>query len=214
MSRETDEGAEDAALVEAWQAGDRSAGERLFDRYFDPLHRFFDHKTAVDPADLVQRTFLGCVEARQRFRGACSFRTFLYAIARNELRAHYRSHKRGVEIDFGVSSLADLAASPSTLARRASDREVLEASLRSLPVDLQIAIELRFWEGMSGPELAQVLDVAEGTVRSRLRRALEALQQALLANEADPRLMSLRGGAEGEDLEAWAGRLREAVSME
>jgi hypothetical protein len=51
-------------------------------------------------------------------------------------------------------------------------------------------------------------------VRSRLRRALEALQQALLANEADPRLMSLRGGAEGEDLEAWAGRLREAVSME
>ncbi len=204
---------EDAALYEAWKGGDRRAGEALFERYFDPIYRFFESKTHADPGDLVQRTFLGCVEARERFRGASSFRTFLYAIARNELFAHYRSRKSGGQVDFGVSSVADLAPSPSTLLRRQSDREVLVAALQSLPLDLQIALELRFWEELSGPDLAVVLEIPEGTVRSRLRRAMEALRAALIASEADPRLVGALGGDADADLEAWAARLRGATPL-
>ena len=92
------------------------------------------------------------------------------------------------------------------------------AALQSLPVDLQIALELRFWQELSGPDLALVLEIPEGTVRSRLRRALEALREALIAQEAAPRLLGGMvgvgpGGASDADLEAWASRLRGALPL-
>ena len=195
----------DEALYEAWRAGDRQAGHTLFDRHFDSIYRFFESKAHGDVSDLVQRTFLGCVEARDRFRGASSFRTFLFAVARHELSAHFRSRRRGAVVDFGVSSVADLAPGPSSFARQRSERAALGDALRSLPVDLQIAIELRFWESLSGPDLAVVLEVPEGTVRSRLRRALEALRAALGATTAGQKLC----GGPAEDLEEWATRLHD-----
>ena len=203
----TDPTSDDGVLYEAWKGGDKRAGEVLFERYFDAIYRFFESKAKGDVGDLVQRTFLGSIEARDRFRGASSFRTFLYAIARNELYGYYRGRRREAAVDFGVSSVADLAPGPSTFARHRSERGRLLAALETLPVDLQLAIELRYWEGLSGPDLAVVLEIAEGTVRSRLRRALEALRDALATDEDGRGLLArLAGGSEG-DLEAWAGEL-------
>lgn len=194
---------DDASLWQAWCAGDKRAGETLFERYFDAIYGFFERKVQGDVSDLVQRTFLGCIEARERFRGASSFRTFLFAIARHELFAHYRSKRRGAVVDFGVSSLAELAPSPSSVARQRSERDILLEALRGLPLDLQLILELRFWENLSGPDLAVILELPEGTVRSRLRRALEELRQRLSKEGA-----ALFPLAPGEDLEAWATRLR------
>lgn len=195
---------DDAALFDAWRAGDRGAGERLFERHFEAIYRFFEGKVSGDVVgDLVQRTFLGCVEARERFRGTSSFRTFLYAIARHELFALFRRKKAGGDVDFGVSSLADLAPTPSTLARQRSQREHLVHALCSLPLELQLALELRFFEELSGPDLALVLEVPEGTVRSRLRRGLEALREALSREEASRGLLGPSPRDELE-LERWA----------
>lgn len=200
--------ATDEALHARWRGGDRSAGHALFERYFDALFRFFENKASGgDVSDLVQRTFLGCVEARDRFQGAASFRTFLFAIARHELSGFYRSRRRGAPLDFGVSSVADLGASPSTLVRKKSERACLTEALQSLPLDLQIAVELRFWEGLSGPDLAVVLGVPEGTIRSRLRRALEALRDALATTDGGAGLCP----EVDADLEAWATRLARAL---
>lgn len=195
---------DDTALWQAWRAGDKRAGEALFERYFDAIYGFFERKVTGDVSDLVQRTFLGCVEARDRFRGASSFRTFLFAIARNELFTYYRSRRQGALVDFGVSSLAELAPSPSSVARQRSERDILLDALRALPLDLQLTLELRFWENLTGPDLAVILEIPEGTVRSRLRRALDALRQHLASVEGGA-LLPL---APGEDLEAWATRLR------
>lgn len=200
---------DDGALWQAWRGGDQRAGEQLFERYFDAIYGFFDRRVNADVADLVQRTFLGCVEARDRFRGASTFRTFIFAIARNELFAHYRAQKRGAEIDFGVSSVADLSPSPSALARQRSDQERLLDALRALPVDMQLALELRFWEDLSGPELAVILDVAEGTVRSRLRRGIEALRSHLEGDGGGDFLQL----SPGEELEDWAGRLAKQFGL-
>jgi RNA polymerase sigma factor (sigma-70 family) len=200
---------DDSTLWQAWRGGDRRAGEELFERYFDAIYRFFGRKIQGDVGDLVQRTFLGCVEARDRFREASSFRTFLFAIARNELCAYFRARKQNAALDFSVSSLAELSPSPSTMARQRSERDVLNAALRALPLDLQLAVELRFWENLSGPDLAVVLEIPEGTARSRLRRALEALRDALAAQEGGARLL----GAPGEDLDAWAARLKGKVGI-
>lgn len=193
----------DDVLWQAWCQGDKRAGEQLFERYFDAIYGFFERKVQGEVSDLVQRTFLGCVEARDRFRGASSFRTFVFAIARHELYAHYRARKKGQAVDFSVSSLAELSPSPSSLARHRSERERLLEALRSLPLELQIALELRFFEELSGSDLAVILEVPEGTVRSRLRRALEALRQRLDADGDGPILPF----GPGEDLDAWAARI-------
>ncbi|MEM9071527.1 MAG: RNA polymerase sigma factor [Myxococcota bacterium] len=200
----------DVQLVEAWRRGDREAGETLFDRHFDRLYRFFRTKADLqDVDDLVQQTFMGCVQGRERFRGDANITTYLLAIARNKLLAYWRSKKRGREVEFHSSAMRDLNPSPSSLAMaQERDRFLLEA-LRRIPVDMQIAIELRYWEGMSGPEVAEVLEIPEGTVRSRLRRGLDALRDALhdLAT-SDQGLESTT-----EDLDAWADELRQRCNV-
>ena len=73
-----------------------------------------------------------------------------------------------------TSCFVAISTASAEAAQHEEQRLLLEA-LRRIPLDLQIAIELHYWEGMSGPDLAQVLDIPEGTVRSRLRRAREPL---------------------------------------
>jgi RNA polymerase sigma factor (sigma-70 family) len=176
---------DEAELLAAWRAGDKAKGERLFELHFDALYRFFSNKAdAADVADLVQSTFLACLEAVQSFEHKCSVRTYFFAVARHQLFHHYRARRRQPELDFAVSSIADLGPSPSSIVRRGEQNRLLAEALERLPLDLQIALELRFVEDLSGPELAQVLEVPEGTVRSRLRRGLEALRVEL-AKAAD-----------------------------
>jgi RNA polymerase sigma factor (sigma-70 family) len=197
----------DSQLFEAWQKGDRLAGQRLFERHFESVYRFFENKVYGDVSDLVQRTFVGCIEAAPRFRGASSFRTFLFAIARNELYGHYRNKKRDEKLDFGVSSAVDLSPGLSSMARKVTERAALGEAIRSLPLDLQVTLELHYWEGLSGPEMAEILDVPEGTVRSRLRRGLERLRDGVLSSPVAGLFPQL-----GEDLDSWAGKLRDARS--
>lgn len=171
--------ATDEELLEAWRGGDRSAGDELFERHFQSLYRFFTRKAVVDVADLVQRTFLACVEGKERFRNDSSIRTYLFSIARHELYGYWRKKKRAEKFDASVTSLHDLAPTPSEVAAGRQDGRLLLEALRRIPLDLQIAIELYYWEGMRGPELAAVLEIPEGTVRSRLRRGVQALRQRL-----------------------------------
>lgn len=171
---------QDGALLEAWAAGDRKAGARLFDHHFSALSRFFANKAGDAADDLIQQTLLGCIEARERFRGASSFRTFLFAIARNVLFSHYRgSSKNAREIDTSVSSVAQLGPSPTTLLVAADRERALLEGLRCIPLRFQMVLELVFWERMTAAEVAEIVDAPEGTVRTRLRRAKELLAKEL-----------------------------------
>lgn len=190
----------DEDLVEAWRQGDRAAGNALFERHFDEIYNFFSRKVADDVSDLVQRTFLGCVEGIERFRGDCSPRTYLYAIARNELYAYLRRKKRDESLDFGVSSLGDMGPSPSSMLARHDEAALLVSALERLPLDLQILVELRYWEGLKGRELAVVLDIPHGTVSSRLRRSLALLREHMVEQSKD-RPAHL---ADEKSFEAWA----------
>jgi RNA polymerase sigma factor (sigma-70 family) len=197
----------DQGLYEAWRGGDAKAGSELFERYFDSLFRFFRNKTDEGVDDLVQEAFLSCLSG-PAFRGDSSFRTYLFAIARNALYAHWNKRRKSQnESDIGEVSVADLGPSPSSvLAKRREERLILEA-LRNIPLDLQIALELFYWEDLSGPELATVLGIPEGTVRSRVRRAREALDETLARLTDDKVLLQ----STTTDLDAWAKRVREQV---
>ena len=176
---------DDDELLTAWRDGDDAAGERLFERHFDAVVRFFRNKVEEGPEDLVQRTFLGCLEARERFRGQATFRTFLFAIAHNVLKNHFRDRRRGDkqrarDVDFSVDSAFGLIPSPSAVvARHRTQQQLLEA-LRRIPLQYQIALELHYWEELTAAELAEVVAIPAGTAKTRIRRGKELLLEALL----------------------------------
>jgi RNA polymerase sigma factor (sigma-70 family) len=170
----------DFELLDAWRAGCSAAGEALFERHFAAVCRFFRSKLDADVDDLVQSTFLACLEHRDQFRKKSSFRTYLLAIARYELLAHLRRHRSpGKPIEASNDSMADLEPSPRALIIATEEQDLLLQALKSIPLDLQIVVELYYWEEMTSREIAEVLDIPEGTARSRLRRAREALCAAL-----------------------------------
>jgi RNA polymerase sigma-70 factor (ECF subfamily) len=179
----------DLELLERWRAGDRAAGTALFARHFPAIYRFFEHKVPGEADELAQRTFAACVAARDAFRGQSSFRTYLYAIARNELFAHLRRLAERQYIDFEEVSLAELATSPSGRAARAQQADRLRDALRELPTEQQLVLELHYWHDLGAAELAEVLGTTPGNIRVRLNRARQALRQRIgvLDPQADAR---------------------------
>jgi RNA polymerase sigma-70 factor (ECF subfamily) len=172
--------ASDAELLEGWQGGDVRAGNALLERHVDALIRFFTTKAPEVLEDLVQRTMLSCVQHHQRLRNAASFRSFLFAIARNELFDHYKraGRERGA-FDPSVSALADIAPTPSAAVAANDERAAMTLALRGIPLELQVAVELHYWEELTTAELADALGVPQGTAKSRLRRAKTLLRDRL-----------------------------------
>jgi RNA polymerase sigma factor (sigma-70 family) len=174
--------ASDEELLQQWRDGDQAAGNELLRRHFRAVRRFFANKVpAEDVEDLVQRTFVGCVEARERLRGEAGLRSFLFGVARRQLYKFLRERAtlaRRVDVDFGVSSVRDLGHTPSSMMAKQQDHEILLQAMQRLSVEQQTLLELYYWEQLPGPEIAEVLDVAPATVRTRLFRGRQALEQA------------------------------------
>jgi RNA polymerase sigma-70 factor (ECF subfamily) len=199
----------DFELLTQWRDGDKTAGNDLFQRHFESVRRFFRNKVDLkDAEDLIQRTFLACVEAVPKFRGDSSFRTYLFTIARRELCHYIRRKTRDAarnEPDLTVTSIMDLGISPSVAAVVEQERAIIAEAMRRIPVDFQITLELYYWEQLKGPELAEVLGIAPATVRTRLHRAREALREML---------QKLRAGdvaVSDEDLESSVHVLRDEL---
>lgn len=202
---------DDKELLRQWRAGDLRAGSELFSRHFDELYGFFRNKveTRESAEDLVQQTLLTCVRNRDGFRGDSSFRTYLFTIARSRLIDMYRKRGRS-EPDGPISSLIDPGKSPSTWFRDDERKRILLEALGRLSFEHQLVLEMHYVRGFKGPELAEILGVPEGTIRSRLRRARTALEEHM-------RELSRSGldGAEVEtDLEGWAGAVHEAAGLD
>jgi RNA polymerase sigma factor (sigma-70 family) len=179
---------DDLQLLRRWHGGDKAAGNDLFARHFPSLRRFFRNKVGPDDGqDLIQRTLLETVRSSPTFRGESSFRTFLFTIARRELCHHIRRKHRKLdqaEVDLTVSSVVDLGLSPSAFAANQQAHERILAAMQSIPLDFQITLELHYWEQLDAAEIAAVLEIAPGTVRTRLHRAREALRTRLTELDA------------------------------
>jgi RNA polymerase sigma factor (sigma-70 family) len=175
----------DDALLEAWCRGDAQAGRGLLDRHFHVLYAFFAPRVGDATPDLIQRTLATCVELRERMPRSVSVRAYLLGIARNHLLHHLRKQareRRALERQARTPALH--VPSPSAAVGADAEQRRLLRALRRLPLDMQLTIELFFWEELKIDEIAQVLEVAPGTVKSRLARAKDALRTEL-AREAE-----------------------------
>ncbi len=201
--------ADDVALLLQWQSGDVASGEALFARYYDAVARFFANKVSRDRADLVQATFSACLEKVGQLKNAASFRSFLFSIARFELLHYYRrKSRRETEFDAEQVSVCDLDPTPSRIIAKREEQRLLLEGLRRIPIDLQIVLELTYWEKFTSAEVADLLSIPEGTVKSRVRRARTQLDKELSGLADSPeRLESTMANFVG-----WAAALRDQVA--
>lgn len=198
----------DEALLAAWRCGDRPAGSRLFARHFEPIARFFYSKVQIGVDDLVQRTFLALLERSDPIPMGVQLRAYLFGVARKILLRRFREEQRdGRTFEPEHSSVADLGESPSALLDRREHLQLLYQGLRSLPFDLQVVLELYYWENCTAAEIGAVLELPEGTIRSRIRRARELLGDGLHRLAPTGELAS----ATILELERWARELRDQI---
>lgn len=168
------------------------------------MHRFFAGKVGNELEDLVQKTFLRCIEKRAAFRGDGSFRAFLLGIARYELLGFYRG-RDGRAFDPAVTSLQDLSDRPSEVLVLREQKAVLLEALRGIPLQQQLLLELRYWEKLNATEIGEVFEVPPPTVRDRLRRARKALADSMTRVAASPRLAQ----STMTSFERWAASVRD-----
>jgi RNA polymerase sigma-70 factor, ECF subfamily len=180
----------DQALVRRVQAGDTRA--------FDLLVRKYQHKLVSvisryihdwsEAQDVAQDSFIRAYRALGNFRGDSQFYTWLYKIAVNTAENHLVAQKRrpptddidaqdAVQFDSG-SQLREAGTPEHELMRQEIERTVMQ-TVEALPEELRTAITLREVDGLSYEEIAEAMDCPIGTVRSRIFRARDAIDQKL-----------------------------------
>ncbi|NDY94463.1 RNA polymerase sigma factor RpoE [Wenzhouxiangella limi] len=180
----------DQLLVERVQKGDKRAFDMLVLKYqhkiISLVSRYVsDHAEAMDVA---QEAFIKAYRALKRFRGDSAFYTWLYRIAINTAKNYLVAQSRRPpqsDVDAGdaeqyqVDSRLKDRASPEHELLREEIEQTIHDAIAELPEDLRIAITLREMEGMSYEEIATTMECPIGTVRSRIFRAREAIDQRL-----------------------------------
>lgn len=192
---------EEASLIADLKAGSEEAFALLIAQYHQPLYSLIARSIndPADAADITQEVFLKVFRSIRGFNGDSSLRTWLYRIALHQAsnqRRWWSRHKRQeVTIDSSETDseedghsfsvlLQDASASPFDRAAQSEIRARVEEALRQLPEAYRTVTVLRELEGFSYEEIAEILDVQVGTVKSRLTRGRQALRVLLSTPQA------------------------------
>ncbi len=175
-------------LLSQWCDGSERAGDQLLRRCFPLLYRFFINKVGDATDDLVQQTLISCMRNREKVLDSGAFRMYLFKIARSRLFDHLRAVRRRaghIADDFEQVSVAQTGISNTSLIGRANAATQIREALQRLPIELQLVVELHYWEEHSTAEIAEEIGAPQGTVKSRLRRARALLEKDLGAAQTD-----------------------------
>lgn len=188
---------EETALVAQLKAGSEEAFAWLIATYHQPIYSLVARTIPAgsDPADVTQEIFVKIYRGISGFHGEASLRTWIYRIALHEAsnqRRWWTRHRRQevtIEAETGDSSdgqplaikdtLADEHESPFDIAAHSEMRDHVEAALRRIPQPFRAALVLRDLEGFAYEEIAEILNVNLGTVKSRLMRGRAHLKSQL-----------------------------------
>jgi len=180
----------DQELVVRVQQGDNKAFDLLVLKYQLRLSKLVSRflRNQSDVPDVVQESFIKAYRALPNFRGESAFYTWLYRIAINTAKNHLVSQSRkspanSIDVqdaeDYGASEWLKEYASPEREALAEELKSTIYTAIDDLPSDLREAITLREIEGLSYEDIAAVMDCPIGTVRSRIFRAREAIDEKL-----------------------------------
>ena len=186
--------AEEASIIAELKAGSEEAYDWLVSRYHQPIYSLV-YRILTDPADAAdttQEVFLKVFRGMRRFNGECSLKTWLYRIAiheaSNQRRWWFRHKSRETSMErqdadgnsLGLcDTLPDPGESPLEILAHEEVRARVERELKQVPEPYRTTLVLRDIEGLSYEEIAEVLEISLGTVKSRLIRGREALRKRL-----------------------------------
>jgi RNA polymerase sigma-70 factor (ECF subfamily) len=183
---------EEARILRGLRAGIEGAYQELIDRYEQPIfnmvYRLLGNQT--DACDVVQEVFLKVFRSVHSFREQSSLRTWIYRIAVNEANNHRRwfarhcrrevpLEKNRPDDDFSIELAQDPGRSPYEQALDSETRAIVERALTKINPLFRTAVVLRDIQNMSYEEIADILQISLGTVKSRILRGREALRREL-----------------------------------
>jgi RNA polymerase sigma-70 factor (ECF subfamily) len=175
----------DIGLVERFLAGERGAFDQLVRRYQQPIYylalRYLGSE--ADAKDAVQQTFVKVFRSLSSFRGASSFRTWLYRIAINLCLNHIRDHKRERPTEIADDQLTTTATGPQRLIRDEASA-ALRAAIDNLPPKQRMVLELRIYDELRFKEIAELADCTENAAKVNFHHAVKRLR-GVLGNEND-----------------------------
>jgi RNA polymerase sigma-70 factor (ECF subfamily) len=184
-------------LVERLRQGEERAYEELLHRFQQPVYNLV-YRLMNDPSDandVVQEVFLKVFRNVDTFRSQSTLKTWIYRIAVNEAHNHRRWFSRHRKQEVGLErddreqgyrdTLSDPGRSPFDLAANQETHEMIESALEGLNPTFRTAVVLRDMEDLSYEEIADVLQIHLGTVKSRIMRGREALRSALVTRMAE-----------------------------
>lgn len=159
------------------QNGDAEAFEQLVQEY---QHKVFSLSAGIlsnrdDALDVSQEVFLKIYRSINTFKGDSSLSTWIYRITKNLCIDFLRKRKRLSENELPDIVTDDTAPSPEDAAILLERRELVRACINELPINYKTVLLLREYRQLSYAEIAQVLEISEGTVKSRISRAREHL---------------------------------------
>jgi RNA polymerase sigma-70 factor, ECF subfamily len=182
---------EEDGLIAALRSGEESAYESLILQYQQPVYNLVCRlmNDRLDAADVVQEVFLKIFRSIGSFRGNSSLKTWIYRITVNEAYNHRRwfSRHQRQEVSFGSEdgvafcedNLTAPGRSPFDYTADGETRALVERALAELNPNFRAAVVLRDIEDLSYEEIAEVLEISLGTVKSRILRGREALRKIL-----------------------------------
>jgi len=180
----------DEDLVLRVQQGDKSAYDFLVIKYQHKIIQLVNRyvKDTSEAQDVAQESFIKAYRALGSFRGDSAFYTWLYRIAINTAKNYLVSRSRrsaGYQIDIQDAEVYENAPQlqgMETPERQLLNQEIIDTiklAIEMLPEEMRTAIVLREFDGMSYEEIAHAMDCPVGTVRSRIFRAREAIDNKL-----------------------------------
>jgi RNA polymerase sigma-70 factor (ECF subfamily) len=170
--------------LKALRSKDKEAVEEFVRRHGQPLRRYLAAmvRSEAEAEDLAQEAFLRLLDSLPSFRGDSSLKTYLYRIAHNLALNHLASPPRTREIHSDpLPDRPSEAPSPQTRAAGSELHALLRGAVATLPPQQRAVVVLRNWQELSFKEIAQVLSLAEGTVKAHYFFALRNLRKRLEA---------------------------------
>lgn len=188
--RRLDSNADDSILVEAAQRGDREAMDALLRRHYDRIYAVCRRITnsSTDAADAAQMAMISIVRALPRFDGRSAFTTWAHRVATNAALDEVRRRTRrpvpaSADADDHPSVIEGVADATSEAPMQAVvDRHALEQALAAVPDEFRLPLILRDVDDLDYAEIAGILGIPVGTVKSRIARGRGVLSRAFHAS--------------------------------
>lgn len=170
-------------MIRLAQQGNAPAAEQLVKVWYQPVFAYFYKNTGQYhlSKDLTQETFLRMISALGSYRPWGSFRGWLFTIAANCLKNHWRTLSRRPE----ELSLTDDHPQEQNLLQQSAQHQDLEVALSRLPPEQREAVVLRYYHDFTIREIGSITDAGESTVKARLRYGLAKLRRELAGYEEE-----------------------------